>query len=905
MRVAVVGAGVSGLAAAHELATSCAGGVDVTVYEKEDSLGGSFARTVGVDGGAGGEVVHLHLGFMPFNSAAAAPPLGHSSFRRRDLVGGVVRGSREGTRAVQPQSLRSMGPAAPSAGASGERGATLRRGGGSPVAVRRALTAPPSCVTSPNMMQWFADLGANMERSDMSFSVRTQLDACGECEWASGNGISGLLAKRSNALSPSFWRMISETLKFKRDALRYLEDCENNLDLEQSETLGQFVQSHGYCQFFQEAYLFPICGWMWSCPSQRVLGFSASSVLSRTQPLIVNGRSQSYFNKVREDLESRSCRIKTNCHVKSISSFDRGYRVLEVDGSEEMYDRIIVGIHAPDALKLLGAEATHEESRILGAFQYVSSNLYLHCDESFMPCNSSTWSACNITRTRSGSVCVTYWLNLLQNIESTRTFLVTLNPSYVPDHVLLKWNTNHFVPTVAASKASLELDQIQGKRGSGFHEDGFQAGKAAAQSLLGNKIDPLTNPKQMVLSWTETGARLLVLRFLKQYISVGNLILFEEGGTMFSFGEACEKCNKKSVLRVQDPLFYWQVATEADLGLADAYINGCFSFVNKREGLLNLFLILIASRDAHRSSCRNSSRRGWWTPLLFTAGVASAKYFLRHISRKNSVTQTRQNVSQHYDLSNDFFSLFLDKSMTYSSAIFKDEEESLEEAQLRKINLLIHKAKVGQDDEVLEIGSGWGSLAMEVVKQTGCKYTGVTQSVEQLKYAQRRVKEAGLEDRITFLLCDYREIPCHKYDRIICCEMIEEVGHEYMDEFFGCCESLLAENGIFVTQFTSIPEERYDEYRRSSDFIKEYIFPGGCLPSLTRITSAMSAASRLCIEHVENIGYHYYTTLIRWRDNFMANKDKILALGFDEKFIRTWEYYFIYCAAGANRKLYV
>jgi cyclopropane-fatty-acyl-phospholipid synthase len=199
--------------------------------------------------------------------------------------------------------------------------------------------------------------------------------------------------------------------------------------------------------------------------------------------------------------------------------------------------------------------------------------------------------------------------------------------------------------------------------------------------------------------------------------------------------------------------------------------------------------------------------------------------------------------------------------MTYSSAIFKDEEESLEEAQLRKINLLIHKAKVGQDDEVLEIGSGWGSLAMEVVKQTGCKYTGVTQSVEQLKYAQRRVKEAGLEDRITFLLCDYREIPCHKYDRIICCEMIEEVGHEYMDEFFGCCESLLAENGIFVTQFISIPEERYDEYRRSSDFIKEYIFPGGCLPSLTRITSAMSAASRLWYVQDQSIDAQYNTVL--------------------------------------------
>uniref|UniRef100_A0A0E0ML68 Amine oxidase domain-containing protein n=1 Tax=Oryza punctata TaxID=4537 RepID=A0A0E0ML68_ORYPU len=790
MRVAVVGAGVSGLAAAHELATSCAGGVDVTVYEKEDCIGGSLARTVAVDdGGAGGGLVHLHLGFMPFNSAAP-PTRGPSSFRHETSSAG-------GDAAVLP--LRSMGPAAcfrwkgSDVAAADPHLPSGERDGASSCVREPEGRDRGECatvLTCPNMMQWFEDLGANMERSDMSFSVRTQLDVGGECEWASSNGISGLLAQRSNALSPSFWRMISEILKFKSDALRYLEDCENNPDLDQSETLGQFVQSHGYSQFFQEAYLFPICGWMWSCPSQRVLGFSASFVLSfflvwSHQSLIVNGCSQSYFNKVRKDLESRSCRIRTNCHVKCISSFDRGYSILKVDGSEEMYDRIIIGIHAPDALKLLGAEATHEESRILGAFQYVSRTLNLP--------------------------------GLFSSHRIPLMFLIMCCLSGI----------QIFLFRLAASKASLELDQIQGKRGSGFHEDGF-------------KIDPLTNPKQMVLSWTETGARLLVLRFLKQYISVGNLIRWH----YVQFGEACENCNIKSVLRVQDPLFYWQVATEADLGLADAYINGCFSFVDKREGLLNLFLILIASRDAHRSSSR-----GWWTPFLFTAGVSSAKYFLRHISRKNTVIQTRQNVSQHYDLSNDFFSLFLDKSMTYSSAIFKDEEEGLEEAQLRKINLPIHKAKVGRDDEVLEIGSGWGSLAMEVMKQTGCKYTGVTQSVEQLKYAQRRVKEAGLEDRITFLLCDYREIPCHKYDRIICCEMIEEVGHEYMDEFFGCCESLLAEDGIFV------------------------------------------------IQHVENIGHHYYRTLIHWRDNFMANKDKILALGFDEKFIRTWEYYFIYCAA--------
>jgi cyclopropane-fatty-acyl-phospholipid synthase len=153
---------------------------------------------------------------------------------------------------------------------------------------------------------------------------------------------------------------------------------------------------------------------------------------------------------------------------------------------------------------------------------------------------------------------------------------------------------------------------------------------------------------------------------------------------------------------------------------------------------------------------------------------------------------------------------------------------------------------VERDHHVLEIGSGWGSLAIQVVKQTGCKYTGVTLSEEQLKYCQRKVKEAGLEDHMTFLLCDYRQIPTvRKYDRIISCEMIEGVGHEYMDDFFGCCESLLAQDGLFVLQFISIPEERYEEYRRSSDFIKEYIFPGGCLPSLSRITSAMSTSSRL------------------------------------------------------------
>ncbi|PHU21582.1 hypothetical protein BC332_06689 [Capsicum chinense] len=215
------------------------------------------------------------------------------------------------------------------------------------------------------------------------------------------------------------------------------------------------------------------------------------------------------------------------------------------------------------------------------------------------------------------------------------------------------------------------------------------------------------------------------------------------------------------------------------------------------------------------------------------------------------------------------------------------------------MSVLIAKARISAEHHVLEIGFGWGSLAVEVVKQTGCKYTGITLSEQQLEYAQLRVEQAGLQDQITLLLCDYRQMPNkEKYDRIIVCEVLEHVGHEFIGEFFTSCESALAEDGLLVLQFISMPDPMYDEYIHSGGFIKEYIFPGGCLPALSRLISAMAAASRLCVVHLEEIGIHYYQTLRCWRKNFLKNKSQIHALGFDDKFIRTWEYYFDYCAAG-------
>ncbi|GAY45446.1 hypothetical protein CUMW_089570 [Citrus unshiu] len=837
MQVAVIGGGISGLASAFVLAKA---GVDVVLYEKEDSLGG-HAKTITIDG------VDLDLGFTLFNHA-----------------------------------------------------------------------------TSPNTMEFFDSLGVDMKSSDMSFSV--SLDKGQGFEWGTRNGFSSLFAQKKNFLNPYFWQMLREINKFKDDALRYIDELENNPDINRNETLGQFLKSRGYSELFQKSYLIPLCDSVWSCPSERAMSFSAFSVLSfcrnhhllelfgHPQWLTFRIRSHSYVNKVTGQLQSWGCQIRTSCEVYSVYPADEGCTVVSSDGSQENYSCCVMAVHAPDALRILGNQATLDETRILGAFRYVYSDIFLHRDKNFMPQNTAAWSAWNFLGSTDGKICLTYWLNVLQNNGETGVpFLATLNPDHTPENTLLKWSTSNQVPSVAASKASLELDLIQGKRGIwfcgayqgyGFQEDGLKAGMITAHGVLGKNCAVLSNPKHMVPSLLEKGARLFVARFFRRYISTGCLILLEEGGTIFTFEGTLRNSPLKTVLRIHNPQFYWKVMTEADLGLADSYINGDFSFVDKDEGLLNLFLIVIANKDLNSSTSKLKQKRGWWSPMFFTASIASAKCFFRHISRKNTLTQARRNVSRHYDLSNEHFSLFLDKSMTYSCAIFKSEHEDLEVGQMRKISVLIEKARVSKGQEVLDIGCGWGTLAIEIVKQTGCKYTGITLSKEQLKYAQIKVREAGLQDHIRFYLCDYRQLPkANKYDRIISCEMIEHVGHDYMEEFFDCCESLLAKHGLLVLQFTSAPDQSYDEYRLSPGFLNEYIFPGGCVPSLSRVTAAMTSSSRLCVEHVENIGIHYYQTLRCWRKNFMEKQSEILALGFNEKFIRTWEYYFDYCAASFKSRI--
>ncbi|KAL7105558.1 hypothetical protein ACP275_07G052000 [Erythranthe tilingii] len=835
MRVAVVGGGVSGLFSGYILAKE---GVKVVLYEKETRLGGGHTNTVTATDGT-----ELEIGLMGFCN-----------------------------------------------------------------------------VTNPNTVELLESLGIETGTTDTSFSV--SLAGGQGCEWGNRNGFSSLFAQKKNILNPYFWKMVREIAKFNDDAIKYIEELENNQDIDRNETLDHFVQSRGYSELFQKAFLIPTCASIWSC-SSSLKSFSAYSALSflcnhhalqlfgPTQRVTPKLRSQNYADIVKKELEIRGCLIKTNSEVYSVSTNDEGCVVVTcTDGSEEVYDGCIIATNTRNALKILGDKATHDESRILGAFQYADSDVFLHRDENLMPKNPAAWSSSNFLGTIENKVYITYWLNAVQNIiETGLPYLLTVNPPHKPENTLLKWSTSQPIPSLAASKALAELNLIQGKRRIWFcgayqdyffHEDGLQAGLLAANSLLGKKEFTLRkNPKQMIPSWTEAGARIFVVRFLRRFIVAGCLILAEDGGTVFTFKGARKTSDLKISLRVHNPQFYWKLAIEGDLGLADAYIDGDFSFVDKDKGLVNLIMLFIGNIELNDSASKLNKKRGWWTPLVFTSIIASGKNFCKLLSEKNTLTQARRNISKHYDLSNELFSLFLDDTMTYSCALFQDSGEDLMSGQIKKLDSLIEKAKVDKKHHILEIGCGWGSFAIEVVKRTGCKYTGITLSIEQLQYAEIKVKEAGLQDQIKFLLCDYRQLPdgC-KYDRIISCEMLEAVGHDYMEEFFMCCESALAENGLFVLQTSSIVDQKYDEFRLSHGFIKEYIFPGGFLPSLSRITSTMASASRLCVVHAEDIGSHYYQTLRCWRENFLRNQRKIMALGFDERFIRTWEYYFSYTAAG-------
>ena len=385
-------------------------------------------------------------------------------------------------------------------------------------------------------------------------------------------------------------------------------------------------------------------------------------------------------------------------------------------------------------------------------------------------------------------------------------------------------------------------------------------------------------------TWRQKWSQAYILPFMAR-LKKGCLKVILPDHSVRVFGDP--ESDLRATLQINDPAFFWRCLAGGDIGFGESYMAGEWD-TDDLPGLLRIF---IENQD-------NISDRH-----IKLAWLGRRLNHFRHWLRSNTLTRSRLNIQAHYDLSNKFFQTFLDPSMTYSSALFLDPEESLEEGQRNKLQAVIRKAGLSAGEHILEIGSGWGSFAIEAARSTGCRVTSITLSNEQLVLARERARQAGLEGQVAFELCDYRHVS-GQYDKIVSIEMLEAVGHEYLGTFFNVCDRLLKPDGLLVLQVITIPDQRYDAYRKGSDWIQKYIFPGGMLPSLTAICQAMTRHSRFILQNLENIGIHYARTLRLWRERFCAAGTELDSLGLDERDRRMWTYYFAYCEAGfATRTL--
>jgi cyclopropane-fatty-acyl-phospholipid synthase len=370
----------------------------------------------------------------------------------------------------------------------------------------------------------------------------------------------------------------------------------------------------------------------------------------------------------------------------------------------------------------------------------------------------------------------------------------------------------------------------------------------------------------------------MVMKFLAR-LPQGELLLSSPGGEHYHFGRSGEEPSFQ--LAVKEYRFFRRVMVAGDIGFGEAFTDGDWT-TSDLPGLLTLLAANEAIMD-DRS--------------ITTSAIGRLVNYVRHLQRPNTVIGSARNIREHYDLSNSFFGTFLDPTMTYSCALFATTEESLEQAQRNKLRAIIKKARITAEDHVLEIGCGWGSFALEAVCQTGCRVTGVTVSQEQLELARQRVREAGLEDQIEIRLCDYRHVE-GQYTKVVSIEMLEAVGHAGLGPFFTACERALKPGGRAVIQVITIPDQKYTAYRYSADWIRKHIFPGGHLPSIGAISDAMAGSSTLHLVELEQHGADYAKTLACWRKTLLSKRQEILDLGYDEVFLRKWEYYFAYCQAG-------
>lgn len=393
------------------------------------------------------------------------------------------------------------------------------------------------------------------------------------------------------------------------------------------------------------------------------------------------------------------------------------------------------------------------------------------------------------------------------------------------------------------------------------------------------KSIPLEHPS---ISWLDSVCRQQVVQRL-QRIRNACLIIHDQDQT-WRLGDST--AGLQASVTIHDRETWRSIALHGALGAGEAYMTGDWS----ADDLPAVIRIL----------CRNQNvihglDSGW-------AQLARRALRLLSWQQRNTEKGSRRNIAAHYDIGNDMFRLFLDPTLMYSSAVFPHPQASLEEASLHKLEIICRKLQLTADDHLLEIGSGWGSMAIYAARHYGCRVTTTTISQQQYELASARIKEAGLQDRITLLQEDYRQLQ-GRFDKLVSIEMVEAVGHQFLPRYFQCFQQLLKDNGLALIQAITIQDQNYDRAVHNVDFIKRYIFPGGFLPSVTALQNAMTSASDLRTLQLQDIGPHYAETLRHWRKAFMSNREQLLAQGYNETFIRLWDYYFAYCEGGFDERV--
>ena len=378
---------------------------------------------------------------------------------------------------------------------------------------------------------------------------------------------------------------------------------------------------------------------------------------------------------------------------------------------------------------------------------------------------------------------------------------------------------------------------------------------------------------------TDRMCRRLLLSQLDR-IQAAQITLLDRGERL-TLGQCTAADDPRCTITVHHPRFFRDAVLGGHLGAAEGYVHGLWD-CDDLTALVRIFARNLALSDQmDRISVR----------------VGGAILKLGHHLKRNTLSGSRGNIAAHYDLGNDFFELLLDPTLTYSCAVFDSPEAGLMDAQVAKLDRLIDKLGLTPGQHLLEIGTGWGALAVRAAERTGCRVTTTTLSKQQHDHAAKLIAVHGLGDRVELVMRDYRELD-GQYDKLVSVEMIEAVGHQFYGSFFQRCAMLLKQHGRGVIQTITIPDERYESARKCVDFIKKYVFPGSCIPSMGVMQNAMGQTSDLRISHHEELGPHYATTLRHWAQNLHDSQDRVLERGYPRELIRLWEFYLAYCAGG-------